>query len=84
MATETIKPKVKACVSATGNYTYISNQKLVAFCIVNRSTTDSLTFTINGITIPLEPTEIFDAQFDSYQKIVIAATGSWDFVVKGW
>lgn len=73
-----IKDAFEGTTSITKTYT--SNMR--GFFIQNDGT-DIITFTINGLTIKVKPTEGFDDYFEPFTSIQITSTGAFRALVRG-
>ncbi|GCL71798.1 hypothetical protein PN4B1_17030 [Paenibacillus naphthalenovorans] len=67
--------------SATNTRTFTT--PMTGFAIVNRDASTALTFTINGITITVDPKEPFDGKFDPFTSVTITTTVAYKAVVMG-
>lgn len=73
---------VKDYIEGTVNVTRTYGTPMRGFAIQNDGT-QNLTFTINGMTIPVKPTQGWDDTFDPFTTVQINATGAFVAVVKG-
>lgn len=60
------------------NYTHT----MIGFAIVNKGSA-TLTFEINGMTIPVDAGEAWDDCFEPFNTVTITATGEFKAVVRG-
>lgn len=83
---EILNPKVLGTFSGSSTTVYTCPKASRSFAIVNDSTTTGLTFTINGITISVGASEMFDDTFAEFTSVIITITGSAAFraVVRGF
>ncbi|GAB7057344.1 hypothetical protein JCM16163A_40930 [Paenibacillus sp. YK5] len=56
---------------------------MTGFAIVNRDASTALTFTINGITITVDPKEPFEGKFDPFTSVTITTTVAYKAIVMG-
>lgn len=59
--------------------TYTTN--MFGFAIVNQGDAE-LTFTINGIDVPVDPYEAFDELFEPFTTVTVTTTGKFKAVVR--
>jgi hypothetical protein len=73
-----IRDSFENVTSITKTYT----SPMRGFSIQNDST-DIITFTINGLTIKLKPTEGFEDYFEPFTSVQITANGAFRAMVRG-
>jgi hypothetical protein len=73
---------VKDSFSGTANTTKTYDSDMTNFVINNTGAT-SLSFVINGITIPVNAGASFDDAFEPFRQITITASGAYNALVKG-
>jgi hypothetical protein len=74
---------VKDSFSGTGNYSYVSTQKLKQIELSNDDTTNDLTAVIDGKTFTLQPYETLIEDFVSFVSVDITTDGDWRAIVRG-
>ena len=77
-----IRGRAAGAVNATHDFSS-TGFKMDAIYIVNRSTTDTVTFTINGISIDVAAGETFEGEFAQFQVVDVLATDNYELVVLG-
>lgn len=73
---------VKDAFEGTASDTKTYQSKMRGFSIQNDGAAN-LTFTINGLTITVKPTEGYEDNFDPFTSVQITATGAFRAVVRG-
>lgn len=73
-----VKDSFEGTISITKTYT----SSMRGFSIQNDST-ENITFTINGLTIKLKPTEGFEDYFEPFTSVQITSNGAFRAVVRG-
>jgi hypothetical protein len=73
---------VQDAFADTANVTKTYSSSMSGFAVQNDGTTN-LTFTINGLTITVKPTEGFEDIFEPFTSVQVNATGAFRAVVKG-
>lgn len=73
---------VRDATSGTGNRTW-NIAKTAREITISNTGAAALTFTIEGITVTVDADEVYTDLFESFNQVVIAASGAWKAVVRG-